>query len=98
MFEIHGTADDVTLWNGDPNNQDGWGSFGYLNHVFLGEPNDLEAQVSEMLDDIDPSDGSQVLFERLILSALTPRFGCMLLRVADMTGLVFGAIWTLTQY
>ena len=26
--------------------------------------NELEAQVSEVLDDTDPSDGSQVLFER----------------------------------
>ena len=66
VFEIHGTADDVTLWNGDPNNQDGWGSYLDIPSImsFWVNHNDLEAQMSEMLDDIDPSDGSQVLFER----------------------------------
>ena len=27
VFEIHGTADGVTLWNGDMENNDGWGSY-----------------------------------------------------------------------
>ena len=26
-FEIHGTDDDVTYWDGDMNNEDGWGAY-----------------------------------------------------------------------
>jgi polyhydroxybutyrate depolymerase len=42
VLEIHGTDDDVTLWEGDMENNDGWGAYlstlDGINHLF--QPND----------------------------------------------------------
>ena len=27
LFEIHGTEDKTSMWNGDPNNEGGWGKY-----------------------------------------------------------------------
>lgn len=66
VLEIHGTDDDVTLWNGDPENVDGWGIYlstedGLAIHTaLLG----LDRYEEETLPDLDPTDGSTVLARR----------------------------------
>jgi polyhydroxybutyrate depolymerase len=62
VFETHGTEDDVTLYEGDPFNDDGWG-------VYLGIPstidffvtqNNLTDMIFSELPDINPNDGSTI--------------------------------------
>ncbi|MGC6509772.1 MAG: alpha/beta hydrolase family esterase [Myxococcota bacterium] len=66
VFEIHGTEDDVTLWDGDLTNQYGWGSYMDTDSVmaFWAAHNNLEEQSSVMLEDTTAGDGSVVRFER----------------------------------
>ncbi len=60
VFETHGTDDDVTLYEGDPNNNDGWG-------VYLGIPSTIDFFVNQNnltdlsfteLPNLDTGDGS----------------------------------------
>ena len=66
VFEIHGTDDDITRWDGDMENNDGWGP--YLDVIttfqFWIELNSCTQTVIDTLPDIDPSDGSFVISER----------------------------------
>lgn len=66
VLEIHGTADDVTLWAGDVDNTDGWGAYlsteaGIAHWTALHGLDDVD---EEALPDLDPSDGSTVRTER----------------------------------
>ena len=66
VFELHGTEDDVTLWNGDPSNEGGWGSYLDTPSIiqFWVDHNALEEMTSSQLEDSAPGDGSRVRFER----------------------------------
>ncbi len=62
IFETHGTEDDVTLYDGDPFNDDGWGV--YLDipstiDFFVNQNNLTEMTFSE-LPDLNPNDGSTI--------------------------------------
>ena len=62
IFETHGTDDDVTLYDGDPFNDDGWGV--YLDipstiDFFVNQNNLTEMTFSE-LPDLNPNDGSTI--------------------------------------
>ena len=62
VFETHGTEDDVTLYDGDPFNDDGWGV--YLDipstiDFFVNQNNLTEMTFSE-LPDLNPNDGSTI--------------------------------------
>tara|TARA_B100000945_G_scaffold313317_1_gene309231 strand:+ start:642 stop:2489 length:1848 start_codon:yes stop_codon:yes gene_type:complete len=62
IFETHGTEDDVTLYEGDPFNDDGWGV--YLDipstiDFFVNQNNLTEMTFSE-LPDLNPNDGSTI--------------------------------------
>jgi polyhydroxybutyrate depolymerase len=66
ILEIHGTNDNVTYFDGDPTNQDGWGAYpsipatmNFFNSMF-----DLTLQSSENLPNTDPNDGSTVFSEK----------------------------------
>lgn len=63
LLEIHGTADDVTFWDGDPDNTGGWGPYlsteaGVAHHVDL-----LGLDMYQMAEvaDTDQADGSTVI-------------------------------------
>ena len=66
ILEIHGTEDNVTYFDGDPNNIDGWGAYpsipetiSFFNNLF-----DLQLMSAENLPNIDTNDGSTVTSEK----------------------------------
>jgi len=66
IFAINGTDDDVTLWNGDINNLDGWGPYmGVMDAInFWSELNNTSEKIIEELPDINPDDGSTITAEK----------------------------------
>jgi polyhydroxybutyrate depolymerase len=62
VFEIHGTNDNVTYYEGDPNNDDNWGAYPDLPSTidFFIELNGLDQITTEELPNIDTGDGSTV--------------------------------------
>ena len=66
VLEIHGTDDDVTLWEGDMENNDGWGAYlstlDGINHWV--ETNDCIQSEEINLPNIDISDGSHIIKHR----------------------------------
>ena len=66
VFEIHGTNDYVTYWEGDMNNEDGWGAYPDVPTMmnFWVDLNGLELSETTDLADSNTSDGSNVVFER----------------------------------
>ena len=71
VFEIHGTQDYVTYWDGDMNDEDGWGAYPDIDSMirFWVTHNNLDQESIETLADKDPSDGSSVVFERYFSSS-----------------------------
>lgn len=65
VFEIHGTADDVTLYDGDINNVDGWGAYLPISDVieFWKSSNNCQNYQSESLPNLNVNDGSVILWE-----------------------------------
>lgn len=62
VAELHGTADDITRWGGDPDNLDGWGPYwgieaGIAHWV---AHNSLTLTETVDLPDLDPNDGQTV--------------------------------------
>ena len=62
ILEIHGTQDNVTYWQGDPNNNDGWGAYPSIPNTisFFTNMFGLTSVSSTVFPDIDPADGSTV--------------------------------------
>ena len=66
ILEIHGTEDNVTYFDGDPNNIDGWGAYpsipetiSFFNNLF-----ELQLMSTENLPNINTNDGSTVTSEK----------------------------------
>ena len=66
IFEIHGTDDNVTPFEGDPNNNDNWGAYPSIPETidYWVTSFGLSLLESETLPDLDPNDGSTVLSEK----------------------------------
>lgn len=66
IFEIHGTDDNVTPFEGDPNNSDNWGAYPSIPETidYWVASFGLALVESETLQDLDPNDGSTVLSEK----------------------------------
>ena len=66
IFEIHGTNDNVTYYDGDPTNQDGWGAYPSIPETmsFFNSLFGLTLQSSENLPNTDTNDGSTVSSEK----------------------------------
>jgi polyhydroxybutyrate depolymerase len=66
IFEIHGTQDKVTLFEGDLEDKDGWGAYYDITSTikFWVEKHQLNQKEVITLEDKDTSDGSSVIFER----------------------------------
>ena len=66
VFEIHGTSDSVTLWNGDPTNEYGWGAYLDIPSVisFWTNANEVTLEEERVLDDSNTQDGSDILFHK----------------------------------
>lgn len=66
VFEIHGTNDDITLWEGDMDNSDGWGAYLPVmdSFNFWVQQNNCTNNSTENLPNIDTSDGSTVTTEK----------------------------------
>ena len=66
VFEIHGTEDYVTYWEGDMNNEDGWGAYPAVRTMidFWVGLNGLELSETTDLENSNTSDGSSIEFER----------------------------------
>ena len=66
VLAIHGTDDDITRFEGDPSNKDGWGR--YLAQLDVIEywvrHNNLEESGSSSLPDVDPNDDSHVRLKK----------------------------------
>ena len=62
ILEIHGTQDNVTYWQGDPNNNDGWGAYPSIPNTidFFTNMFGLNTLASAVFPNIDPADGSTV--------------------------------------
>jgi len=62
ILEIHGTNDNVTYYDGDPNNNDGWGAYPSIPATidFFVNLFGLEQEEVYSFEDVDPSDGSEV--------------------------------------
>ena len=66
VFEIHGDNDNVTLWEGDMQNNDGWGAY-YSTMAgidFWVEINECQNNEQTFMPDSDPNDGSRILNHR----------------------------------
>ena len=68
VLEVHGTLDDINWWDGDPNNQGGWGAYiGIEEGIdYWININNCTQTIIDTLPDIFPSDGSFVVTEKHI--------------------------------
>jgi polyhydroxybutyrate depolymerase len=66
VLEIHGTLDEVNLWDGDPNNEGGWGPYiGIQEGInYWVNINNCTQTIIEIVPDIYPSDGSSITVEK----------------------------------
>ena len=66
ILEIHGTNDDVTFYNGDPNNIGGWGAYPSMDSTvsFFTNKFQLSLESTGNFFDIVPTDGSTVSFQK----------------------------------
>ena len=66
VLEIHGRNDNVTLWNGDMENNDGWGSYLSTDDIidFWVETNECESTENIFLPNTSMNDGSYVINHR----------------------------------
>ena len=66
LFEMHGTHDYTSLYDGDMDNSDGYGAYLDLpsSTQFFVEANGLSKKRTTRLEDKTPNDGSTVIFER----------------------------------
>jgi polyhydroxybutyrate depolymerase len=66
IFEIHGTQDNVTYFDGDPNNIDNWGAYPSIPETieFWADLFDLSLLSSQNLPNTNTSDGSTVASEK----------------------------------
>ena len=66
ILEIHGTQDNVTYYNGDVNNQDGWGAYPSIPATidFFVDLYDLELNSTGNFPNIASNDGSTVSYEK----------------------------------
>ena len=63
VLEIHGTADQITIWNGDPNYSKKYGGYlGTLDIIdFWAEKNNCNQTIRDTLPDKDKDDGSFII-------------------------------------
>ena len=66
ILEVHGTQDNVTYFDGDPNNIDGWGAYPSIPETmtFFNNLFGLQLLSTEMLPNTNTNDGSTVLSEK----------------------------------
>ena len=66
LLEIHGSQDSVTPLSGDPNNNDGWGSYPSIPYTinYFSEKNECTIVTTEQLPNTDLSDGSYIVSEK----------------------------------
>ena len=66
VLEIHGTNDNISKWNGDLEDQDGWGPYIGVNTAirFWSELNHCNSVIADTLLDINTSDGSYIATEK----------------------------------
>ena len=66
ILEIHGTQDNVTYYNGDVNNQDGWGAYPSIPGTidFFVDLYNLELNSTGNFPNISNNDGSTVSYEK----------------------------------
>lgn len=66
ILEIHGTQDNITYFNGDANNQDGWGAYPSIPATidFFVDLYDLEIDATGNFPNTSTTDGSTVSFEK----------------------------------
>jgi polyhydroxybutyrate depolymerase len=84
ILEIHGTDDDVTYYEGDPYNVDGWGAYPSIPQTmdfFLDLFQLSGAATFTALDDLDPTDGSEVT-----VSSWSNDEGCPRVELYDVVG------------
>ncbi|MEJ6506085.1 MAG: PHB depolymerase family esterase [Crocinitomicaceae bacterium] len=70
ILEIHGTNDNVTYYNGDPNNNDGWGAYPGMDETmaFFNNLFGLELQSTDNFPNTSNNDGSTVASEKYALN------------------------------
>ncbi len=68
VFEIHGTEDQTTLWNGDMGNLQGYGPYYSVPYTFdyWDSVNNCQYEIIDTLPDLDPTDGSIVIRDKKI--------------------------------
>jgi polyhydroxybutyrate depolymerase len=66
ILEVHGTEDNVTYFDGDPQNLDDWGAYPSIPATidFFTELYGIELLSSGTFPDIAPNDGSDVSFDK----------------------------------
>lgn len=68
VFEIHGTEDETTLWNGDLGNVQGYGPYYGVPFTFdfWTTVNNCQNELIDTLPDLDPTDGSIVISQKRV--------------------------------
>ena len=66
LLEIHGTNDNISLWDGDLEDEDGWGPYIGVDRAiqYWSEINNCSITVLDTLPDINTSDGSYIVTEK----------------------------------
>ena len=66
ILEIHGTQDNITYFQGDPENQDGWGAYPSIPATinFFTDLYGLELMSSGVFPNLYPNDGSNVSYDK----------------------------------
>ena len=66
ILEIHGTNDDITYYDGDYYNADGWGSYPSIPETieFFADMYNIDLESSGTLPNISTNDGSTISFEK----------------------------------
>ena len=66
VFQLHGTEDVISRYEGDMANNDGYGAYFSVPEIisFWTKANDLDEKEELLLEDIDKNDNTTILFER----------------------------------
>jgi polyhydroxybutyrate depolymerase len=75
IFEIHGTNDNVTYWEGDPNNVDNWGAYPSIPATidYWVSEFGLQLESTENLPNLVTNDGSTVTADKYGLPDFCPQ-------------------------
>ncbi len=88
VFQLHGTEDVISRYEGDMANNDGYGAYLSVPKTvsFWAKTNGLDEKAELLLEDIDKNDNTTVLFQRIFQPTTPTKSGLIPCAVAGIAG------------